>query len=365
MNNIVYEFLGVLIVSFLMVYSLVPLLIRFANKINLVDQPNFRKVHKKTTPLIGGVSVFLGFISITCYIVFIMKDYYFDIRTIFYLLSTAIIVVLGIIDDKFGMTPLTKMAGQLIAALLFIYAYDLWNIFGYSFITVPIILLWIIGLINALNFLDNMDGIIAGMASIIAIGFYGIIFLIKSGQLHNPTEVNNLFNFVAFLSLIFSGSLLGFLPFNFNPAKIFLGDAGSMFIGYFLATIGLLIGKLSVNQTQSQVFYLVPVLLLSFAIFDISLVSFTRKRDGRRVSQGGKDHSTHRIHTAIGSSKLTALIIYFINAVIVLVTFAIFALKSEILLMIATIFFAVLFLFLGRKLDKVPIIVTKNQLKGD
>ncbi|MEA1973838.1 MAG: MraY family glycosyltransferase [Candidatus Cloacimonadota bacterium] len=359
----IYEFVGVLIVSFLASYSLVPLMIKLALKINLVDQPNHRKVHKKVTPLIGGISIFVGFILISSYTIFIFKDYYFDFRTISYLVSATIIVILGVIDDKFGMQPLPKMIGQFFAAALFIYAYNLSHLFGPAYVTIPIILLWIIGLINALNFLDNMDGIISGMAAIIAIGFYGIVYLLKVGQLHIPAEINNLYNFVSFLSLIFAGSLAGFLPFNFNPAKTFLGDAGSMFIGYFLATIGLMIGKFSVNQTQSQLYYLVPVLLLSFAIFDISLVSFTRKRDGRRVSQGGKDHSTHRIHTAMGSSKLTALIVYVINVIIILVTFSVFAVRSELLLIISTIFFALVFLFFGRKLDQVPIVVTKNQLK--
>jgi len=157
--------------------------------------------------------------------------------------------------------------------------------------------------------------------------------------------------------------VFGFLPYNFNPARIFLGDAGSLFIGYFLGTIGILTGRLAVENMGNRLFYLLPVLMLSYAIFDISLVSYTRKRDGRRVSQGGKDHSTHRIGTAMGSTKITAVIIYLINIIIVLVTILVYEMHSEPLLIFSTILFAAGFLFFGRKLDNIPIIITQNQLR--
>jgi UDP-GlcNAc:undecaprenyl-phosphate GlcNAc-1-phosphate transferase len=114
---------------------------------------------------------------------------------------------------------------------------------------------------------------------------------------------------------------------------------------------------------NSPIFYLLPVLLLSYAIFDISLVSFIRKRDGRKISQGGKDHSTHRIHNAMQSPKVTAIFVYLINTIIVLITILVFKMESEKLLIISTILFAVIFLFFGRKLDQIPVIIPENQLK--
>jgi len=158
---------------------------------------------------------------------------------------------------------------------------------------------------------------------------------------------------------------LGFLPYNFNPAKIFLGDAGSMFIGYFLSSMGILMARYAVLTRENNVFYLLPVLLLSYAIFDISLVSYTRKRDGRHVMQGGRDHSTHRINTALGSIKITALIIYAINILIVLTTIIIFITGNQVLLLVSTVMLATFFIVFGRKLDQIPIVVPSNQKKSN
>jgi len=263
-----------------------------------------------------------------------------------------------VIDDKYGMNPILKLSGQLISCLIFLFSNNLTEILGPVYISLPILILWMVGLMNALNFLDNMDGIITGMSGILALGFYAFSFLSKQSGFAADAD------YISLLSLIFAGSVLGFLPYNFNPAKIFLGDAGSMFIGYFLSSVGILCGKLAANSMNNDLYYLLPVLLLSFAIFDISLVSFTRKRDGRKISQGGKDHSTHRIGTALGSPKITALIVYLINIIIVLVTIIVFMMGSARLLIVSTILFALIFLFFGRKLDQIPIVIPRNQLKS-
>ncbi|MBC8384907.1 MAG: undecaprenyl/decaprenyl-phosphate alpha-N-acetylglucosaminyl 1-phosphate transferase [Candidatus Cloacimonetes bacterium] len=354
--NIIYSYFTVFILAFLTVYSFTPLIIKFANKVNFLDNPNARKVHKNATPLLGGLAVFVGFFLLSIYaIVTIYRS--FNTALIGYLIAAFIIVLVGLIDDKFGMNPKLKIFGQLISCLIFIYSNDLLFLFGPIYLTIPILLFWMVGLMNALNFLDNMDGIISGMSGILAIGFYAFSFISKRNIFVAESEL------IALLSLIFAGSVLGFLPYNFNPAKIFLGDAGSMFFGYFLSTVGILTGRLASKSMDNKMFYLLPILLLSYAIFDISLVSFTRKRDGRRVTQGGKDHSTHRIGTAVGSTKITALIVYLINIIIVLVTILVFKMESVKLLVLSTVFFAVVFIFFGNKLDQIPIIIPDNQLK--
>ncbi|MDD3049829.1 MAG: MraY family glycosyltransferase [Candidatus Cloacimonetes bacterium] len=354
----IYEYMITFIMTFLLVYSITPYLIKFAYKINFVDNPNHRKVHKKATPLLGGVAVFTGFFLFTIYNVLMSQFRTFDISFIGYLAGALIIVVVGVIDDKFGMKPMIKMIGQTTACLVFIFSNNLSGFLGSIYITVPIILLWMVGLMNAFNFLDNMDGILSGMSGILAIGFYSL------GMMVTTPAVAFQSNFIALLSITFAGAVLGFLPHNFNPAKIFLGDAGSMFIGYFLSTLGILSGKLLINSANSKLYLLFPILLLSYAIFDISLVSYTRKRDGRKISEGGKDHSTHRIDNAVGSCKLTAILVYIINIVIVLLTIIIFQVNSKILLIISSILFSMLFLFLGRKLDKIPVTITQNQLRS-
>ena len=357
-NSIIFEFLIVFVVSFLFVYNLTPLIIKLAFKTNFMDNPEARKIHKKATPLLGGLSVFLGFFVLVVIESLIYGGQRVNFATMGYLLGALVIMVVGLFDDRFGMSPFVKLFFQILVCFIFIHTNDLYYLFGSSWLSMILIIFWMTGLMNAFNFLDNMDGIISGMAGILALGFYAICILTKT------PSVIDFNNYVGLLALTFAGAVFGFLPYNFNPAKIFLGDAGSMFIGYFLSTMGILTGKLAVNSMQSNVFYLLPIMMLSFAIFDISLVSITRKRDGRRVSQGGKDHSTHRIGTALGSIKITALIVYLINSIIALTAIAVLQMESIELLVLSTAIFVVSFLFFGRKLDKVPIVVPENQLKG-
>lgn len=354
--HIIYSCLSVFVLAILSVYSITPFIIQLANKINFMDNPGARKIHKKATPLLGGLAVFIGFLILTLYIIF-MNLHSFNLPILGYLTGASVIVITGIIDDRYGMNPLLKLIGQALSCFIFIYTNDLLYIFGPIYITLPLLFLWMVGLMNALNFLDNMDGIITGMSGILALGFYAFSFISKSNTLAPQA------NFMSLMALSFAGAAFGFLPYNFNPARIFLGDAGSMFIGYFLSSMGILAGRLAVIKMNNNLFYLLPVLLLSYAIFDISLVSFTRKRDGRKISQGGKDHSTHRIDTAMQSPIITALIVYLINIVIVLVAILVFKTGSDKVLIISTALFALIFLFFGKKLDQIPIIIPENQLK--
>lgn len=357
----IYEYLSVFIMSWLFVYGLTPFIIKLANKINFVDKPEARKMHLKSVPLLGGLSVALGFVLLCVYDVAISPGRFFDRPMLGYLAGTVLIVLIGLIDDKRGMLPLIKLVGQFAVAFTFILTNftidELRMMFGSIFITLPILLLWMVGLMNALNFLDNMDGIISGMAGILGLGFFAF-------ALTNTTSANQeAMALIALISLSFAGSTIGFLPYNFNPAKIFLGDAGSMFIGYFLSSMGILMARYAGIRHGSRFFYLLPVLLLSYAIFDISLVSYTRRRDGRHVMQGGKDHSTHRINNVLNSVKVTAAIIYTINILIALTSIIIFMIGSMELLIITIMLFAAFFLIFGRKLDQVPIVIPDNQRK--
>ena len=373
MENRIYEYLSVFIMSWLFVYGLTPFVIKFARWSNFVDKPEARKMHLSATPLMGGISVFIGFFLLCIYDVAISPGRYFDLPMKGYLLGSILIVIIGAIDDRHGMRPLIKLLGQISVSLIFIFSnfslQELGLLFGvihlpwigFSFssvyLSLPIMILWMVGLMNALNFLDNMDGIISGMAGILGLGFFFFALLNRT-----PANADSM-ALIGLISLSFAGSTFGFLPYNFNPAKIFLGDAGSMFIGYFLSSNGILMARYAANSHQDKAFFLLPVLFLSYAIFDISLVSYTRRRDGRHVMQGGKDHSTHRIHNVLGSIKVTAIIIYIINILIVLTATIIFRIGSRSLLLITTGLFATLFLVFGRKLDQVPIVVPANQLK--
>ncbi|OQY40172.1 MAG: hypothetical protein B6226_00415 [Candidatus Cloacimonetes bacterium 4572_65] len=379
-KNIIFEYISVFVLSFLFVLGFTPWIIKLARKINFVDKPEARKTHVKVTPLMGGVSLFAGFSLLLSYDVLIAANRVFDIRLSGFLLGAFVIVLVGLIDDKRPMNPYVKLFGQFLACAIFIVsnfgtvalvASPLFggmtlphialqpNILFNNVIGVPLMLFWMIGLMNALNFLDNMDGMISGMSAIIALGFFGFSLIVNPENSSSALWIS----LMGLISLSYSGAALGFLKYNFNPAKIFLGDAGSMFIGYFLATMGILMANFASIEFQSKWFYLLPVLLISFAVFDITFVSTTRYLDGRRLSQGGKDHTTHRIFNALSSVKVTALMVYFINIVVVIITFLVTYIGSVALLLIMLAIFIALYSILAVKLYAVEVDIPVNQLR--
>lgn len=341
MNNLV-----LFLLSAISVYFFTFFVKKIAIKLNFIDEPEERKIHKIETPLWGGVSILAGFF-LTCLISFfisrglIPKQFS---QLIFFLIGMVLICGIGLLDDFSGMKPTIKFSGQILVSIIFIFGTKNSTILGAYYITIPILIFWMVGIMNALNFLDNMDGITSGIAFILGLGFFALGIL--SGN-----------HFLSFISVILIGSTLGFLFHNFHPAKIFLGDAGSMLIGYVLSGLGIFLLK-ELPKDFSQ---LLPFLLLSYAIFDITLVTFIRKKDGRSILQGGQDHSTHRIGTAMGSIKITAITVYFFNILIVLTSVIIFIIKNQFATLITTFIFVIIFLFFGIKLNNVPILIPNNQ----
>ncbi|MCK4223716.1 MAG: sugar transferase [candidate division Zixibacteria bacterium] len=267
----------VFIISFVIVFGITPKVIRFAHKVGFLDYPTSYKLHKRPTPLLGGVVVYLGFIVSFSLGIF-LSHIRWDGTLLGIFLGSLLLVLLGLWDDKKGLSPSHKLFGHISAALLFIFFSQRVILFTNSFLDALILLLWIVGLINALNFLDNMDGLCGGITFIHCIAFFVIGAL--TGQM-----------VVVLISLSLAGAVLAFLKYNFRPAKIFLGDAGSMLNGFLLACMGVLFAQ----KNPSPHFLLVPILILSYPIFDITFVTFTRLREGRKVYIGGKDHSTHRM----------------------------------------------------------------------
>lgn len=379
-HNVVTEYISVFILAFIFVYSITPWVIKLAHKINFVDNPDARKIHKKAIPLMGGLSVFIGFVVLVIYDVVIVSNRMFNMRLVGYLLGAFVIVLVGVIDDKRGMSPIVKMAGQFLACSLFIFTnfgtvvwYNMPFLNDTSFpmiilnstvmfnnyFSIPLLYLWMIGLMNATNFLDNMDGMISGISAIIALGFFAFSMII------NPDNSSSALwlSLMGLLSLSYAGAVMGFLPYNFNPAKIFLGDAGSLFIGYFISSMGILMANFASLQFQSKWFYLLPVILISYAIFDICFVSITRKRDGRLVWQGGKDHTTHRIKNLLDSVKVTAILIYAINVIVVILTIMVTIIGSHELLLAILGICLICYILLGRRLYAVEVEIPANQVK--
>ena len=256
-------------------YLITPFIRMTAIKLDYLDYPKDNKVHAHPTPLLGGVAMFIAF-----FIAILMKEQAVampQVRAI--LLGSFILLIVGLIDDKMGMMPNFKLFGQFLAAMVVIKSGLRVEFIPNYYLSVIFTYLWIIGITNSFNLLDNMNGLSAGIAGISAL-FFGIISLID-GQLVAST-----------VSFALAGCAFGFLKHNFPKANIFMGDTGSLILGYVLASLAILGSWKSFVLTTSL---MIPVLVLGYPIFDTTLVSIIRILEGRSIFQGGKDHSSHRL----------------------------------------------------------------------
>ena len=204
-----------------------------------------------------------------------------------------LISIMGIIDDRVDLSWFSKLLGQIVASVVLIASVYSSSAFLLSPLGLVLSLVWVVGLTNAMNFLDNMDGISAGISSVVSLTFVGLALL--QGQIET-----------AVLAAAVCGASVGFLRFNSHPARIFLGDGGSLFLGYSLASLGLLVAR----PTELSISLLVPVIAVSYPIFDITFVSVTRFARGQSLTQGGKDHTSHRLARLTQSTRLTVWTIY-------------------------------------------------------
>ena len=262
----------------------------YATARGFVAKPKSDRWHKRPTAMMGGVALFLT--TIIMYALFVPPT-----RDSLALMGgSTFLFLVGLIDDIINIKPYQKLIGQLIGAAILISFGLTLPITGYALVDIWITTFWIIGITNAINLLDNMDGLAAGISAIASIAL-GLSFAVN-GQ---TTEL-------AFVA-VFVGALIGFLVFNFNPASIFMGDCGSMFVGFLLA------GSVLLNQVGGRsrgilAILAVPVLILFVPIFDTTFVTIIRKLWGRKASQGGRDHTSHRL-VALGLSERAAVLMLY------------------------------------------------------
>ncbi|HEX5890253.1 MAG TPA: hypothetical protein VFY61_16210 [Pyrinomonadaceae bacterium] len=272
--------------AFVLALLLTPLVRAFARRVGMVAVPKIDRWHKKPTAMLGGVAIWLT--VIICFFVFIPNTVYGAVI----LLASTFLFVVGLVDDVLHIKPYQKLIGQVLGSAFVVY-YGLslpWT--GSVLLNMALAIFWLIGITNAINLLDNMDGLASGIA-IIAAGFLALSF-VNTGQF---TE--------ALIMLLFAAALLGFLMYNSNPASIFMGDCGSMFVGFFLASSALI--NVSGGRSRSLLPVLtVPILVLFIPIFDTTFVTVLRKLSGRAASQGGRDHTSHRL-VALGMSERHAV----------------------------------------------------------
>lgn len=253
-----------------------PLTAWFCHRVGLMDIPHreLHKQHRHPVPLAGGIVLFLSFILLA-----LVEGIAFQQKSLAYLLPLVIIFFFGLLDDFIGLNPLVKLIGQILAASLMIYNGVAVTLLENQFANFLIGLFWLVGITNALNFTDSMDGLAVGLSSLSAACL--MLVTLQSGQYH-----------LTVMSTILLGSTIGTYFFNAPPARYFLGDSGSQFLGFFLAAIALDYAPKGYTPLTS---WFIPILLFGVPIFDTILVVFSRLRRGLPVYRANLDHTYHRL----------------------------------------------------------------------
>ena len=278
--------------AFALSAALVALTIKICRTHGWVAMPRPDRWHQSKPALFGGIPIVVTFVGLAA--TFVAAS---DHRAWMVITASIAMFLLGLADDIWHLRPLLKLSLQLLAALWIVKVLAV-HLFINSTVSWLIALLWIVGLTNAFNLLDNMDGLAAGIGFITAIGL-GILYL------HNGVQG-------LLLLALLGGASAGFLVFNFYPARIFMGDSGSLFLGFLLATTSLL-GISRGPRTTTQI--LAPVLILALPIFDTVFVSLTRRLRGQPISQGGTDHCSHRLVRLGLEQRRVVLLLYGLAAV--------------------------------------------------
>lgn len=327
----VKEIIYMIAIPFLFVLAITPFIKKVANHVGAMDIPNKRKVHKVPIPRLGGLGIYMGFLL--GYILFGTMS----LRMNAILIGSFIIIVTGIVDDINPIPAKIKFLFQILAAsvvafygkilLTDISAFGIYIEFKeFSYL---ITILFIVSIINCINLIDGLDGLAAGLSSI----YFVTIGIVIVGLMHT-------FDLDAIITFVMLGATLGFLCHNFNPAKIFMGDSGSMFLGYMIAIIALLGFK---NVTLTTL--LVPICLLAIPIMDTLFAIIRRIINKKPIGEPDKQHLHHQLLNLNLSHRNTVLVIYFIDILFALAMLIYLFYDRGIGVIIYTILFIIVLIF--------------------
>lgn len=286
------QFVPVMIAGFAAAVGFTPITKRLAFHLGVLDLPSSRKVHQRPTPLMGGLAIYGALVLAV--LLFSPPFYMVEFGAI--LAGATWLVLVGFVDDRQGMEPLIKMGGQMIAGVVVIAAGIHIRIFDSMLLNVGLTLFWFVAVTNAMNFQDNMDGLAAGITAIASVFFFIM-------------AVQQELTLVSSLAAALAGASIGFLLYNFNPASTFMGDMGSMVLGFLLAVLAI---KLDFKAPPDRqiITWMVPVVVLGLPLFDMTLVVFTRLREHRSPMMGGKDHTSHRLVSLGLTPRAAVLLLY-------------------------------------------------------
>lgn len=292
-----FTFLVALAVTFV----LTPVVKNFAIRIGAVDKPDARKVHHGLIPRLGGLAIYVGFM------VSVIATIGFTYEMVGIMVGATFLIAVGIADDVYSLPPKVKLLGQIIAAAIPVVIFNInieWIdvprlgiVYLPEIISLPLTIFWIIGFVNTVNLIDGLDGLAAGIATIASIAIALLAF--QMGQ------------WVAAAAMIaMTGACLAFLQYNFNPAKIFMGDTGSMFLGYIISAVSVM-GSM---KTVATAVLIVPLLALTVPITDTLLAIVRRKSSGVPIFSPDKNHLHHRLLAKGLNQKQVVLVMYALTA---------------------------------------------------
>ncbi len=314
-----------------------PLAIRAAWATRFLDQPDPRKLHRAATPLLGGLVVFAaGLVGWLAYVAVQRPNP--DGEVLYLMAGAAVALALGLWDDRFGMGVVPKLVGQSLAVTILMASGRVPDLGLPIAADVVVSVLALVALMNAVNFLDNMNGMVAGLVAIALMAF-----ALTSAQRGAWG--------VASAQLALAGGCVGFLRYNFPRARIFLGDAGSLLLGYSLGASALL-AYVAAPEGWGRVG---PALALAYPAFDLIFVVVNRLREGRKIHQGGKDHSNHRLASVLQCQKKTVMTLWAVGAGLAASGLVVQSLNQAATALSLSALWLGLFLWMGHRLSSVPI----------
>lgn len=284
------------LIAFMVTYLMTPLVRYIAISMGFYDAPDARKVHTGNIPRLGGVAIFLGYITALLYSLPLDNEKWGLV------IGTLVLVAIGLWDDIKEIGPKTKLLGQIVAAGILVFSgvsiewiTNPWGtlIFLPEWISIPLTIFWIVAFINIVNLIDGLDGLAAGICLISCATIFGVTFVMGQSD-------------TAFIIVSLAGAIFAFLKYNFNPAKIFMGDTGSMLLGYTLGAVSVV----GVVKTATTVALLVPVIVLGVPIMDTTFAIVRRFMNGRPIFKPDKGHLHHRLLAMGLTQKQAVLLMY-------------------------------------------------------
>ncbi len=272
--------------------ALTPLSKWLAPHVGMMAHPRARDLHSRPVPRMGGTAIFVAVMA--GIVVLGSNGTVAEAGAI--LIGAALMSFLGLADDRFSLSAYVRLIAQIAAALFVWYTGTRIRLFQTDWLDATLTVIWIVGITNAMNFLDNMDGLLAGISAVISAVF--LVLAVLSGQW-----------LIGALAAILVGACLGFLFWNLNPASVFMGDSGSMFLGFLLACVAI---RLRFAQAPT-VSWLVPLIVMALPVFDVTLVTISRLRRGKNpLTTPGKDHTSHRLAMHGFTRREAVMILYLV-----------------------------------------------------